>query len=185
MARLLSVAVLASALLCAAPARADFVLGLGVTGDFGIANQRVEFPNSWSVGGRLGYRLAFSALELTPELDVDYSGSTASPSPGRVDWAFQVVGGGRIGVTLGRFVPSLYFHAGLGSVQVTSSNGVGFNRLGPYYEGGFGLDVRPSDRVSFGLQAGYGAVSVEDLGADVANASIYRFRAGLRLTFLL
>ena len=54
------------------PARADFTLGIGASGNFGLENKQLRLPDAWSVDGALGYRFTLGIVELTPELDLTY-----------------------------------------------------------------------------------------------------------------
>jgi len=177
--------VFAAVALTAAPARADLAVGAGVSGNFGLGDGEVTLPQSWSVDGLLGFRIKVAALELTPELDLAYLRSNEPERGGGVDWAFQAAVGGRIGLQLGIMVPSAYLHYGLGVLQVTSRDLIRHEKTGPYWEAGGALDFRLADEVSFGIQAGYGSVSLSNLETDLASASVDRLRAGVRLTLFL
>jgi len=183
--RIAVISVFLVALLGAMPARADLALGLGVSGNFGVDNDQLQLPDSWSIDGALGYRLTLGIVELTPEVDLTYLRSTGSLKSHDVGWAFQAAAGGRIGVQIGSIVPSVYVLGGLGVLQVTNQDLVQHEKTGPYYEVGGAVDFRVGERSSLGIQAGYGAVSLSDIEADIKSAEVKRIRAGLRLTIFI
>ncbi|MGC4114548.1 MAG: outer membrane beta-barrel protein [Myxococcales bacterium] len=182
---IVAVAACLGVLAVAPPARADFALGAGISGNFGLSNAALHLPDAWSVDAQLGYRIKLGPVELTPELDLTYLRSTGTLRMHDVDWAFQVAGGGRVGVEIGFVVPSAYFHYGLGTVQFASQDLVSINKMGPYFEAGGALDFRLAEELSLGVQVGYGSVSLSNLEADLKNANISRVRAGIRLTLFL
>ncbi|HEY3449564.1 MAG TPA: hypothetical protein VGK67_24640 [Myxococcales bacterium] len=186
MARRIAIAgIFMAVLLGSLPARADFALGLGASGNFGIENKQLRLPDSWSVDGALGYRFTLGIVELTPELDLTYLRSTGSLKGNDVDWAFQAAAGGRIGVQIYFVVPSVYVLFGLGQLQFTSQDLVKHDGTGPYYEVGGAVDFRLGGSASLGVHAGYGSVSLSNVEADLQNAKINRVRAGVRLTLFL
>ncbi len=180
--RLAVVGVFVAAVLASLPARADFLLGIGASGNAGIENKQLRLPDSWSVDGALGYRLTMGVVEFTPELDLTYLRSTGTLTGNDVDWAFQAAAGARLGVQISLVVPSIYVRVGLGMLEVTSRDLVRHSASGPYYEAGGALDVRLGDSVSLGVHAGYGSLSLSSVEADIRSAQVNKVRVGLRLT---
>jgi hypothetical protein len=178
------VAVLLGAVGLATPARADIVLGAGLSGSFGVGGDDIELPGSWSLSGLAGYQLDVGPLEITPELELIYLGSLESLSDDQVDWAFQALGGARAGLALGGWVPSVYLHFGLGNVRFAADD-LEHEDTGPALEVGAALDYRLADLLSLGVQVGYNAVRLSDL--DIADdvATIRWVRAGVYAKLVL
>lgn len=177
--------VFTAVLLASLPARADLALGIGASGHFGVQNEQLRLPDSWSVDGALGYRFKLGIVELTPELDLTYLKSTGTLTGNDVDWAFQAAAGGRLGLQFDFVVPSVYVLVGLGVVDFSSRDLVRHTATGPYYELGAAVDFRLGERVSLGVFGGYGSVSLSQATADLKDAQVNKVRAGLRLTFFL
>jgi hypothetical protein len=183
--RMLVVAGVLGTLCGSLPADAHVALGAGVSGNFGLRNDAVALPNSWSVHGLVGYQLNFDILQLTPEVELTYLRSGEVLARREVEWSFQAAAGGRLGVALGPVVPSIYAHFGLGTVSLSRQDLVTHIKSGPYWEVGGALDFQLSEYFSFGLQAGYGGVSLSAIETDLANSKVDWVRAGAHFTFFL
>lgn len=183
--RMLVVASVLGTLCGSLPAHAQLALGAGVSGNFGVEREAVTLPGSWSVHGLVGYQLNLAVLRLTPELELTYLRSGAALASREVEWSFLAAAGGRVGLALGPVVPSAYAHFGLGTVSLSRQDLVTHNKSGPYWEIGGALDLQLVEHFSFGVQAGYGAVSLSAIESELGNSKVKWVRAGAHFTFFL
>jgi hypothetical protein len=181
MRRSLAVAVAVAALTLTSSARADLVVGAGLSGNFGLGEEAVQLPTSLGLNALVGFRLGLGVLELTPELELTYLGALESLGRDRVSWALQVLGGGRAGVVLGGWVPSAYVHFGLGRVDVAEAD-VDYERTGPAVEVGAALDYRAFQPLTLGVQVGLSGVRLREVAGEVDN--IKWVRAGVHASLV-
>lgn len=159
-------------------ARANLLLGVGASGNFGLGDRSVELPRSYTLDGILGYRIDVEPLELTPELEVIYLGSIDTAAGERSGKSFQVMGGGRLGYRHQDVVPSLFLHFGIGNLAVSSSD-VAARETGPAVEAGAAFDVWIRNELSLGVHVGASAMRLADFSRDDFDLSW--LRAGVRL----
>jgi hypothetical protein len=164
------------------PAHAAFVLSAGLAGNANVGSNAVQLPGSWSITGMAGLRFELGVLELTPELELTFNNSFDQLQNDKADRVFQAMAGGRAGLALGGFVPSVYVHFGVGSVHL-NDGGVERSPAGPSVEVGGALDYRLAKIFALGVQVGYVDVNLSALEADRRNIQWLRVGARASLSF--